>query len=775
MVKEEKRLTIGVLVSGIMDDITKYVCRGVLQEARAADVNVVIFPGKYWERDLSDNRELMYEYQYNTAFSYARKENVDALIISAGSIGCFTSQKSMEAMLKQYEGIPGVLVASKIEGYVSVGFDNYLGIKEGVEYLIEECGYRHFGMIGGSLENSDACERKQAFEEILSKHGIPCTDNMYTEGDFTRRCTSAYQKLLDGNPDLEAVFCVNDDTAFGLYEELQKRGLQAGKDISVMGYDDTLAATKANPTLASVRADSAKLGEEALKMAVDMAMGKRTESRVIPTKFIKRDSFVDKRAEEEGEIYALRDWNNSFEDIFYRYCHDEMEEQMEKLKGCYKNLIDIVSKRFTQKQDEENKENKEIMHCMEKFINFGGVEYADVDKLLSTLEEFYRSLRNIQIKEADKFELRNIFSSFYRKIIRAMDGQIGRMNDSKEAENYSIKLFVQDMLQFEKGRDQSYGTLLEHLDWLHIKNACIYMLPEPVLHLFKENFETPKELYLKAVLRKRQVETIPVSKQKRTNAEIFSDVFSPEERFECVLLPLFFKETVYGAMLCDITDGVYVNGEFLINQVSSAIKMISLLRANEQIQQQLEENLAALKEHNIELDTISKSDVMTGILNRRGFYGEAEKLLEESRKAGGTMMAVYVDMNNLKIINDRYGHKEGDHSIILIGRFLKELVGEKGVAGRIGGDEFACIMKYNGRNSEGEILSSLYHKFEVYNAQSDKPYNVTVSAGACFLGPEDGLTLKEALMQADEKLYEVKKLRKKDVAKNSFSEAENRA
>lgn len=768
MTEGKKRLTIGLLVSGIMDDITKYVCRGVLQEARAADVNVVIFPGKYWERDLSDNRELMYEYQYNTAFSYARKENVDALIISAGSIGCFASKKSMEAMLKQYDGIPSVLIASKMDGYVSVGFDNYQGIREGLEYLIRECGCRHFGMIGGSLENSDAYERKQAFKEVLSDYGIMFKDTMYAEGDFTRRCTAAYRRLLDENPQLEAVFCVNDDTAFGLYEELQRRGLQAGKDIFVMGYDDTLGATKANPTLSSVRADSSKLGEEALKMAVGMAKGEKVESRVIATQFIKRDSFADRR-EEEGEVYSLLDCNNSFEDIFYRYCHDEMEKQMERLKGCYKNLIDAVSRRFAEKETEEN---RELMHCMEEFIHFGGVEYADVDKLLSILEELYRSLRNMQTKEEDKFELRNVFSSFYRKIIRAMDGQIGRMNDSKEAENYSIKLFVQDMLQFEKGRDQSYGTLLENLDWLNIKNACIYMLPEPILHLFKENFETPKELYMKAVLQDKQVETIPVSKQRRGIGELFSEAFSSEERLECVLLPLFFKETVYGLFLCDITDGVYVNGEFLINQVSSAIKMISLLRANEQIQLQLEENLAALKEHNIELDTISKSDVMTGILNRRGFYGEAEKRVEKSRKAGTAVMAVYVDMNNLKIINDRYGHKEGDHSIILIGRFLKELVGEKGVAGRIGGDEFACIMEYDGGSTEEEILSSLYHKFEVYNIQSDKPYNVTVSAGACLLGPEDSLTLKEALMQADEKLYEVKKLRKKDVAKNGFSEAE---
>ncbi len=767
MVEGKKRLTVGVLVSGITDDITKYVCRGVIQKARAADVNVVIFPGKYWDRDLSDNRELMYEYQYNTAFSYARKENVDALIISAGSIGCFASKKSMEAMLKQYEGIPSVLVASKMDGYISVGFDNYLGIREGLEYLIEECGCRHFGMIGGSMENSDAFERKQAFEEVLASHGIEVTEKMYVEGDLSRRSVAAYRRLLDENPELDAVFCVNDDTAFGLYEELQRRGLQAGKDIFVIGYDDTLAATKANPTLSSVRADASKLGEEALKMAVEMAKGEKVESRVIPTQFIKRDSVADKRTEEEGEIYTLKDLNGSFEDIFYRYCHDEMEEQMEKLKHCYKNLIDAISKRFGEKL---TKENTGIMHCMEAFIASGGVEYADVDSLLATLEEVYRSLREVQEKEIDKLEMRSAFCSLYRKIIRAMDAQIGRMNDSKEAENYSIKLFVQNMLQFEKGRDQSYGTLLENLDWMNIKNACIYMLPEPILRLFKEGFETPGEMYKKAVLEKKQVETVSVSRQKQELGDLFSGAFSSGERLECVLLPLFFKETVYGALLCDMTEEVRANGEFFINQVSAAVKMISLLRDNETIQQQLEENLSALKEHNIELDTISKSDVMTGILNRRGFYGEAEMRVANARRAGKKIMAIYVDMNNLKLINDRYGHKEGDHSIILIGRFLKEMVGEAGVAGRIGGDEFACILEYDGRSAEEEILASLYHKFEVYNSQSDKPYNVTVSAGASFLGPEDHLTLKEALMQADEKLYEVKKLRKKDVAKNSASE-----
>ena len=123
-------------------------------------------------------------------------------------------------------------------------------------------------------------------------------------------------------------------------------------------------------------------------------------------------------------------------------------------------------------------------------------------------------------------------------------------------------------------------------------------------------------------------------------------------------------------------------------------------------------------------------------------------------------------MNNLKIINDRYGHDEGDFSLKLIGESLEKIVENKGVVGRIGGDEFACIMEYDG-NDEGEsVLKQIYKAFADYNQNSDKEYNITVSAGGSLLKPYDNISLKDALTQADEKLYEVKKLRTKEVAKS---------
>lgn len=123
-------------------------------------------------------------------------------------------------------------------------------------------------------------------------------------------------------------------------------------------------------------------------------------------------------------------------------------------------------------------------------------------------------------------------------------------------------------------------------------------------------------------------------------------------------------------------------------------------------------------------------------------------------------------MNNLKIINDRYGHEEGDFSLKLIGGLLDEKLRDRGIIGRIGGDEFAGMIQYKKGDGGESVLKTLYRAFEIFNGSSDKEYNITVSIGAVEIEAGQTLTLEEALANADEKLYEVKKFRKKEVAKN---------
>lgn len=87
--------------------------------------------------------------------------------------------------------------------------------------------------------------------------------------------------------------------------------------------------------------------------------------------------------------------------------------------------------------------------------------------------------------------------------------------------------------------------------------------------------------------------------------------------------------------------------------------------------------------------------VAAGYLNRRGFFEEAQALIARRRTLGKRTLILYVDMNNLKIINDRYGHEDGDFSLKTIAQILAQTVENRGVTGRIGGDEYACAIAYD--------------------------------------------------------------------------------
>ena len=764
-----KRPTIGMMVSGIMDDFTRPACKGAMKIAREMDVNLIVIPGKYIDRDVSDNPDLAYEYQYSSGFSFAKPENLDAVIVAAGSIGCFASRERIKEMIGRFQGIPCVLISYQLEGYPYVQYDNASGIREGMEYLIGKMGCKHIGMLGGSLDNTDAQERRDAYVKALEEHGLPFEEKAYVTGNFTRNCAGAIKQLLDENPELDAVFCVNDDTAIGMYDELNRRKKIIGRDVKLFGFDDVIQSAKMNPPLASVRADSTELGEEALRMAVAMAAGEKIESHILPARFIRRESAGNQFFEEKNaEFLGLKTVEDYFNDSFYRH-RNEMEnvpmiQIWEAFRGLAEKLFCVVKNDSFQMA-----EVPEIFEALTQFLDADGIAYADLSILLSCFEEVYR----IQKKELpgieDRYELQKLYFTIYRKILQTTDTELGKMSENKEKENYAMKMFIRDALSFEKGNDLSYASMISNLEWLGIKNACIYTFAEPMMHLSGEYFKAPEELYLKAVLRNGKVETIPAIVQKTPLSSLFRRSLQGTEgetTFMCA--PLFSNEIIYGLVFCNLTEQVFLNGEFLINQMSSAAKMITLLKANEKIQQELEDSLHALKENNIALDNLSKSDGLTGIWNRRGFEVEGEKLIREARESGKHVLAIYVDMNNLKIINDRYGHEEGDFSIKLISAILSERMKDRGIAGRIGGDEFACLMITEEEDDGRKLIEDIYRDFHSFNRGSSKVYNLTVSAGAVNLPAEQVTSLQEMLTQADEKLYEVKKYRKKDVVKREY-------
>ena len=184
MDKGNERITIGVLVGGIMDYFTIEICRGVAQMARTFDVDVVVLPGKYLNRDLSGNKELTYEYQFNTLFQYAKIPQIQGIIVAEGSIGCFANEEIMREMLSQYEGIPSVLIASRQEGYTTVNFDNRIGVREGMRYLIEQV----------NCKKSECWEDRYAIQ--MPERGKRFTNRSWQNMDFPLKKSSMWEEIM---------------------------------------------------------------------------------------------------------------------------------------------------------------------------------------------------------------------------------------------------------------------------------------------------------------------------------------------------------------------------------------------------------------------------------------------------------------------------------------------------------------------------------------------------------------------------------------------------
>lgn len=141
-------------------------------------------------------------------------------------------------------------------------------------------------------------------------------------------------------------------------------------------------------------------------------------------------------------------------------------------------------------------------------------------------------------------------------------------------------------------------------------------------------------------------------------------------------------------------------------------------------------------------------DELTGLLLRA--YGE-KKIVSLIKERPGAL--IFCDMDNLKTINDRFGHKSGDKALKILGSVIGEF-GENGVACRVGGDEFLLYLDNVNENEVVDILESITDAFR-NEVASDNTINIaTISAGVCLTIPAD--LYANVLNKADKALYHVK-------------------
>jgi diguanylate cyclase (GGDEF)-like protein len=188
-----------------------------------------------------------------------------------------------------------------------------------------------------------------------------------------------------------------------------------------------------------------------------------------------------------------------------------------------------------------------------------------------------------------------------------------------------------------------------------------------------------------------------------------------------------------------------------------------LRRANAEIarlHRELEEAHRDLMASHGELAERARHDALTGLLNREGFFGA----LDEAVAGDPSGVLLMIDADHFKAINDQFGHPTGDRALRAIGDVIAGSVAADGLAGRIGGEEFAVYLRGAALEEAAEIAEQIRRSVSALDIETGNgaPVPLSVSVGCASRSVEGSL---EALVAvADRQLYRAKRRGRNRVA-----------
>jgi diguanylate cyclase (GGDEF)-like protein len=161
-----------------------------------------------------------------------------------------------------------------------------------------------------------------------------------------------------------------------------------------------------------------------------------------------------------------------------------------------------------------------------------------------------------------------------------------------------------------------------------------------------------------------------------------------------------------------------------------------------------------------EITSLSISDHLTGLYNRRGFLTLADQQLKLSNRTKMGMLLFFADLDGLKLINDTLGHEEGDNALIEIASILKETCRSSDIVARMGGDEFAILAIDPQEGNPESLISRLQNQIEMHNNQKNRKYKLSISIGCSAHDPEHPTSIDKLMVSADKLMYEHKNNKK---------------
>ena len=169
---------------------------------------------------------------------------------------------------------------------------------------------------------------------------------------------------------------------------------------------------------------------------------------------------------------------------------------------------------------------------------------------------------------------------------------------------------------------------------------------------------------------------------------------------------------------------------------------------------------AAMVEAEVASLSLAIGDELTGLSNRRGFEMLGERLLRASRRLGLPLSIVYADLDNMKPINDTYGHDAGDQALIEVADVLSSTLRASDLVARLGGDEFCALLVGGAAEAAPSLIARVEGKLAERNAEAGAAVEARLSLGVTESPPGEEVELWDLVAVADAQMFEAKRAKK---------------
>ncbi|KUN81220.1 LacI family DNA-binding transcriptional regulator [Streptomyces griseoruber] len=218
---------------------------------------------------------------------YITAGHVDGVLLVSSHSGDPVAEELREAGVPLVQCGKPMGLRSKVS-YVAA--DDRDGARDMVRHLLS-LGRRRIGMVSGPLDTPGGVDRLAGYKEVLTEAGVEIDERLVVSGDYSRASGEAgAERLLAQAPDLDALFVASDLMARGALTALHRAGRRVPEDVSVGGFDDSVAATEAVPALTTIRQPYDRVSAEMVRVLLAQIGGEDPAAVILPTELVKRDS-----------------------------------------------------------------------------------------------------------------------------------------------------------------------------------------------------------------------------------------------------------------------------------------------------------------------------------------------------------------------------------------------------------------------------------------------------------------------------------------------------